>query len=242
VQEAGVADRDEAQDFKRRARRRLIGAIALVLFLVIVPPWIMEREPKPSVSGLSVEIPSQDAKRPPPKVSPPVAKPDEKPAAPSEKLAQSEERAGDAGAPEPRRTPPESAEPEPAKPRHEGSARTEKPAEKPVKPSEAGAATSAKPAARDSARKSDAERAEALLAGAPSATYVVPVGSYASGEGVRQVQAKLSGMGIKSYTEAAGNGQTRVRAGPFASREAADRARDKLAGAGLKPGAVVARK
>jgi len=236
-----VADRDEAQDFKRRARRRLIGAIALVLFLVIVPPWIMEREPKPSVSGLSVEIPSQDAKRPPPRVSP-AAKPDEKPAAPPEKPAKSEERAGDAGAPEPRRTAPESAEPEPAKPRPEAPARTEKPAEKPVKPPEAGAATAAKPAARDTARKSDAERAEALLAGAPSATYVVPVGTYASGEGVKQVQARLSGIGIKSYTEAAGNGQTRVRAGPFASREAADRARDKLAGAGFKPGAVVARK
>jgi DedD protein len=242
VQEAGVADRDEAQDFKRRARRRLIGAIALVLFLVIVPPWIMEREPKPSLSGLSVEIPSQDAKRPPLRVSPPVAKPEEKPAAPPEKLVKSEDRAGDAGTPEPRRTPPEPAEPEPAKPHLEAPVRTEKPAEKPVKPPEAGAATTAKPAARDSVRKSDAERAEALLAGAPSATYVVPVGTYASAEGVKQVQARLSGIGIKSYTEAAGNGRTRVRAGPFTSREAADRARDKLAGAGFKPGAVVARK
>jgi DedD protein len=43
-----MADNDAALDLRRRARRRLIGAIALVLALVIVPPWIMDLEPRPS--------------------------------------------------------------------------------------------------------------------------------------------------------------------------------------------------
>lgn len=50
---------NEALDLKRRARRRLVGAIALVLFLVIVPPLVMDLEPKPVSTSLQVEIPQQ---------------------------------------------------------------------------------------------------------------------------------------------------------------------------------------
>lgn len=235
-----MAERDEAQDFKRRARRRLIGAIALVLFLVIVPPWIMEREPKPSVSGLSVEIPSQDAKRSPPKLAPPAAKPEERAAAAPDKMAKAEDRQGTQSAAEPARAAPEPREAEPATAAPAEPGKGEKPADRPAKAAEP--APAPKPPAKEAAKKSDAERAEALLAGAPPTSYVVPVGTYVSGEGVKQVQAKLSGLGIKSYTESAGNGQTRVRAGPFASREAATKARDRIAGLGYKPGPVVARK
>jgi DedD protein len=55
-----ATNQDEVLDLKRRARRRLIGAIALLLFLVIVPPWIMDLEPKPVETSLKVEIPKPD--------------------------------------------------------------------------------------------------------------------------------------------------------------------------------------
>ena len=63
-----MATQNEALDLKRRARRRLVGAIALVLFLVIVPPLVMDLEPKPVTTTLNVEIPNQDGRRvlPPP--------------------------------------------------------------------------------------------------------------------------------------------------------------------------------
>jgi DedD protein len=64
-----MADNDAALDLRRRARRRLIGAIALVLALVIVPPWIMDLEPRPVTTDLKVEIPPQDANR----LKPPAA-------------------------------------------------------------------------------------------------------------------------------------------------------------------------
>src|SRR5512137_1018059 len=70
-----MADVQETLDLRRRARRRLIGAIALVLALVIVPPWIMDLEPKPVTSKLSVEIPSQDASRLKPPAKLPVVEP-----------------------------------------------------------------------------------------------------------------------------------------------------------------------
>src|SRR5512135_3379846 len=67
-----MADLQETIDLRRRARRRLIGAIALVLALVIVPPWIMDLEPKPAQTRLSVEIPATDASRLKPPAKPQV--------------------------------------------------------------------------------------------------------------------------------------------------------------------------
>ena len=57
------ADSADSTDstFKRRARRRLIGSIALVLVAVIALPWIFDAEKKPLDYDVSVQIPSQDA-------------------------------------------------------------------------------------------------------------------------------------------------------------------------------------
>src|SRR4051794_37688452 len=45
---------------KKRARRRLIGAIALVLAAVIGLPMILDSEPKPVADDISIQIPSKD--------------------------------------------------------------------------------------------------------------------------------------------------------------------------------------
>ena len=45
---------------KKRARRRLIGAVALVLAAVIGLPMVLDSEPKPIVDNISVQIPSKD--------------------------------------------------------------------------------------------------------------------------------------------------------------------------------------
>ena len=58
-----MADNQEAIELQRRARRRLVGAIALVVFVVIVLPIIFDREPKPISQDLTIQIPSQDAGR-----------------------------------------------------------------------------------------------------------------------------------------------------------------------------------
>src|SRR5262249_28767598 len=56
-----LADTQDALLLKRRARRRLVGAIALVLFVVIVLPIVLDQEPSPARHDLTVQIPSQDA-------------------------------------------------------------------------------------------------------------------------------------------------------------------------------------
>lgn len=45
---------------KKRARRRLIGAVALVLAAVIGLPMVFDSEPKPALHKIAVEIPSKD--------------------------------------------------------------------------------------------------------------------------------------------------------------------------------------
>ncbi|WP_343653942.1 SPOR domain-containing protein [Herbaspirillum sp.] len=45
---------------KKRARRRLIGAVALALAVVIVLPMILDSEPKPLNDDIAIQIPSKD--------------------------------------------------------------------------------------------------------------------------------------------------------------------------------------
>lgn len=52
---------DEELQLKRRARRRLIGAIVLVTAIVVVLPMVLDSEPKPVGREISVRIPSPDA-------------------------------------------------------------------------------------------------------------------------------------------------------------------------------------
>jgi len=58
-----LADSQDAILLQRRARRRLLGAIALVLFAVIVLPIIFDQEPRSVGQDLVIQIPSQDAGR-----------------------------------------------------------------------------------------------------------------------------------------------------------------------------------
>jgi len=56
-----MAESEEALQLKRRARRRLVGAIALVTFAVIILPLILDKEPGPAGPPLSVQIPNQES-------------------------------------------------------------------------------------------------------------------------------------------------------------------------------------
>ena len=66
---------DEELQLKKRARRRLVGAIALVTLVVIFLPMVLESEPKPVGQDIAIRIPSQEsddfaAKRAPVAVKP----------------------------------------------------------------------------------------------------------------------------------------------------------------------------
>ncbi len=52
---------DEELQLKRRARRRLIGAIVLVTAMVVVLPMVLDTEPGPVSQDITVRIPSPDS-------------------------------------------------------------------------------------------------------------------------------------------------------------------------------------
>jgi DedD protein len=69
-----MAESPDVDSLKRRGRRRLVGAIALVLVAVIVLPWIFDPQPQ-QVPPVSVRIPNEDesAFKPKPAAPPPAA-------------------------------------------------------------------------------------------------------------------------------------------------------------------------
>jgi DedD protein len=208
-----MADNDAALDLRRRARRRLIGAIALVLALVIVPPWIMDLEPRPVTTDLKVEIPPQDTNR----LKPPAAvgKASEVAAAPVKPDAPP---AAAAKAPPP---------PVPEKPKAEAT----KPATK------ADAVARAAPAAKGA----DAKRAEAILNAEGFVVQLGVFADRENAKKLEARLAKAGVKHYTESVAAAGGEQTRVRAGPYPTREAAEQVREQLKGIGLAPGPVIAR-
>lgn len=65
-----MAENQDVNTLKRRGRRRLVGAIALVLAAVIVLPMVFDSEPRGSAPPVSVRIPGEDETGFTPKVTP----------------------------------------------------------------------------------------------------------------------------------------------------------------------------
>lgn len=263
-----LSDSDDQLSLKKRARRRLIGAIVFVTFAAIVLPMVMDEEAPPATPNIELNIPAQEKGfvAPPtgaPKPAIGVAEPVPAPAQPSvvaplAALAPPKPAAAETRLPEP--VAPVAAKPvAEAKPK---SAPESKPATetkpKPAAEAKPTPAKEAKPPAKPEGKPgkaepvkagSDAKRAQALLEGRATDTgggdgaHVVLIGAFSNAGNVRLIQKKLSEMGIKVFTETFDSPQgkkTRVRAGPFSSREAAEKAAARMKSIGV--GGVVAAK
>jgi DedD protein len=83
-----MAESQEIGALRRRGRRRLVGAIALVLLAVIVLPMVFDSEPRQGTPAVSVRIPSEDdagfSPKPAPKIPAGPAAPKAAPTPPQE--------------------------------------------------------------------------------------------------------------------------------------------------------------
>lgn len=59
---ANSSQSDEHNQLRRRAKRRLLGAVILVTGLVVFLPMVLDDEPKPVSDDIAISIPSQDGK------------------------------------------------------------------------------------------------------------------------------------------------------------------------------------
>ncbi|SRR5258708_845826 len=82
----------EANEIRRRGRRRLIGAIAIAIALVVFVPMILDPEPRRPRNEPVLEIPSKENSPPlpPPAASAPPAKASPAPSTPAKAPAQPE--------------------------------------------------------------------------------------------------------------------------------------------------------
>jgi len=218
---------DANLQLKKRARRRLVGAVAFAGLAAVVLPMIMDDEPKQRVQDVQIRIPGQEQTPFPAKVAKPAPAPDKAPAA---------ETPAAAAAPAPIE-PPLAVAPKPVE------VAPAKPAEKKAEPEKAQRPAAEKPAAKTS----EPQRAAAILGGkAPEAAngqYVILIGAFSNPANVKQLQNKIGELGIRVFTESLDSPEgkkTRVRAGPFTSAEAADKALDKMKRIGVN-GVVAAK-
>jgi DedD protein len=246
---------------KQRARRRLVGAIALVVAAVIILPMVLDSHPKPVTDDISIDIPSRPAPKVAPKttedtqagVAPDNPTPDAGLAAsslaatPAVKPAQSgaSKQSADANTmPAPAAKP--AAKPQaPAVAANTAPAVTAAPAA-PTKPIRTPATHSAEsaPAPSDDEINTAAARADAnsgTPASPPGSRFAVQLGAFTDDANARTWATKLKAAGVPAYTEhrkqADGSTLTLLRAGPFADRAAATAAIAKVREAGLTSGA-----
>lgn len=236
---------------KKRARRRLVGAIALALAAAVGLPMLLDSEPKPLGTDIAINIPDKEKAAPLPVpaaatvdsgeeiVEPVDVGPQSSPAGaiavppsdppPLRTIDTARTEPAPAPKPEPKLEPkPETVKPEPKR----------APAIDTVHPKAADLALKkAEPAPKPKA-KEDAARAIAILEDkpavkveGPSQKYVVQVAALTTPEKVTELQGRLRAAGVSSFTEKSGD-LIRVRVGPF-TREEADKVRSKLMGIGL---------
>ena len=206
-------NQDAAQDvstLQKRGRRRLVGAIALVLLAVIVLPMVFDPEPRPNAPAVSIRIPSEEGTKFTPKAVPKAAVPP-----PEAKAA----------APRPPEPAPEAkAAPAAEKPAAKAESKPAPPIEKPVAKAEKAPEKKTPPPA--SAPTAAAEQ------------FVVQVGAFATPDKIKERVDLIKAAKLPYYSEsiAIKDGTvTRIRLGPFDSREAAMKAYDTAVAQGWKP-------
>jgi DedD protein len=242
---------DPALPEKRRARRRLIGATALVLAAIIGLPMIFDSEPKPFSDDIAIQIPARDAPTtrqsapslPTLELSPsvntvPVV---DKPSAPVTAVAPIK---SDAPAPVAKAVVPEPVQPEKEVKKEVVTKEATKAA--PKEATKEATKESAKVASKDNAKDKAGDKAKdkanskAANNKSPSDSknaksnkelpirYVLQVATLANKAKADEMQEKLKKAGIKSYSQKISTNageRIRIRVGPFVNKEEADKMR-----------------
>jgi DedD protein len=223
---------------KQRARRRLVGAIALVAAAVIILPMVLDSHPKPVTDDISIEIPTRPA--------PPLPKSSQNDT-PADVPTDSQAGVGPdnptAGAPAsdsavaglatPALKP--QAKPD-TKPQAQAKAQTA-PEAKPSPPAATVAQAAKPPATTSTTASAPKPNTPASPAGS---RFVIQIGAFDEDSAAQNWVTKLKTAGVPAYTEhrkqADGSTRTLLRAGPFPDRASAAAALQKVRQAGLGGG------
>ena len=212
---------EEELNLRRKARRRLIGAVALTLAVVVILPMVLDSEPKPTGQDIELRIPAPD------KAGEFVPGTAVSGVAEVPSLAVSAVEVASA--------PLAASVVAPVKPA--AASAVAEPVRQPV--AAGNPKTEAQGKIRAAADKQSAAAepkiTESKSTGKPTGeSFVAQVGAYANPDTARKEAERLKKLGFKAYTEKAGN-KVRVRVGPYAEREKAEKVRQLLEKHGLHP-------
>jgi DedD protein len=217
---------DEEIQLRKRARRRLVGAIALVTLAVVVLPMALDPEPKPVSHDIAINIPPRNDAGPfASKVAPSTEAPksgSSRPAAEKAAPAPGADTAAKARDSAPAAGDTSAARTGTAVAQEARVAKTEAPKISEAVPRDTETAAEAKSAGETAATQKPAAKAD---------SFVVQLDAFSNPANARQQQQKLAAAGVPSYTELIKTEKgelTRVRVGPYTNREAADTMRDRL--------------
>lgn len=241
---------DEQIQLRGKARRRLVGAIALVVVISAVLPMVLDNKPKPVSQDIAINIPKQEdsgfAAHPAATPAPSASQGSSVVVPSAPVLATAPAVKSAVVAPARQDTPAEKPADKPAAKAVERAAG--KPAEKPVeKSAEKTAAKAPEKAADKTSSKTEKHQDKKTAAdkstksdkpaeSAKGESFVVQLGAFSNADNAKQLQAKLTANHIKAYSDtlkSAGGEKTRVRAGPYATRAEADKALAKIKQLGL---------
>ncbi|SEB20318.1 SPOR domain-containing protein [Paraburkholderia sartisoli] len=238
---------------KQRARRRLVGAIALVVAAVVVLPMVLDSHPKPVTDDISIDIPARPASKTHAStedtqagVAPDNPSVDTALAASGTALAEPKTDTA-AKAPATPATKQAATPGANANPANSANPNTIA-AAKPVKPQAPAVAANPAPQTKPSTKPAQttvtaaaADADSGTPAAPPGNRFAVQLGSFPDDASAHSWATKLKAAGVPAYTErrkqSDGSMRTLLRAGPFADRTAASAAIAKVREAGLTSGA-----
>jgi DedD protein len=224
---------DTAEQLRRRANRRLLGASVLLLIAIIAVPMFLEREPPPLPDNVDVRIPPVEGTKFEPKF--PVGSDSKKGAEKAAEIPAITEPTGAQAAMGAVATVPAAVTP-PA------NSKTDVPEKTAVVAPPMTKAVPDKPASTEAAKtpSKPPEKAAAKPVAEPerkAGQLVVQVIAVRDQAVAKQMFDKAKALKFPAYTEKidVSNGVvTRVRVGPYATKQQAEAARGKLAQAGFE--------
>ncbi|MBN9131766.1 MAG: SPOR domain-containing protein [Nitrosospira multiformis] len=216
---------EEEIQLRKRARRRLVGAIVLATAAVVVLPMILDSRPDRRGHEIDIHIPSEDSVE---EFAAESVSPANTPPATSSSMLWTE------------------GGPEQANAASGKNITAVPPRETPAPPNEKTGASPAPAAPRNEATATNAPPAafrmeKAIKNAAPVASreisFVVQLGAFSTPAKAARQSEKVASQNFSAYTEIVKSGKeevTRVRVGPFATREEAEKTREKLKNLGFE--------
>ncbi|BAN34728.1 sporulation domain-containing protein [Sulfuricella denitrificans skB26] len=220
---------DEEVQLRRRARRRLIGAVTLVTVMVIALPMVLDGESRQSGQDIAINIPSPGSSGDFVSRTAPV-QPTPAPASPHPQPEKAVQAPVSAETQTPHVAPPV-------------------PPVKDTESAKAAAAASVElvPAVKEPAPQSKHkdEKSAVVTSKQEVVPFEIQLGAFANLANAKERQSRLAELKIKFYTETVktpSGDKLRVRAGPYATRQEAERVQAKLKAAGIRDGVVAEKK